>query len=181
MAAPHNHSGTTLNFVNKGNNVYYLDVNGILARDITENIVLTFNGKERTFNTKSYNKQKITINDETETFILNGCGNTFNNLLIESNASFTVVNNIKLNSSAGTPLKISSPIVQLGKVELNSSGISLELNNDCILELYGESSVVSGTGNAVLCKNVELAKTEDAIKNGVYSEINVSKNLLVFK
>ena len=125
------------------------------------------------------NKQKITINDETETFILNGCGNTFNNLLIESNASFTVVNNIKLNSSAGTPLKISSPIVQLGKVELNSSGISLELNNDCILELYGESSVVSGTGNAVLCKNVELAKTEDAIKNGVYSEINVSKNLLV--
>ena len=69
------HSGTTLNFVNKGNNVYYLDVNGILARDITENIVLTFNGKERTFNTKSYITKALEMNDpvlaETVTALYN--------------------------------------------------------------------------------------------------------------
>ena len=125
-------------------------------------------------------KRKLTVSSGTDTFILNGCGNTFNNLLIESNASTTIVNNIKLNSTSGTLLKISSPNVQLGKTELNSSGIALELsNNNCKLGLYGESSVVSGSGNTVLCKNVELVKTEDAVKNGVFSELDVNGKILV--
>lgn len=55
--------------------MYYLDVNGILARDITENIVLTFNGKERTFNTKSYITKALEMNDpvlaETVTALYN--------------------------------------------------------------------------------------------------------------
>ena len=130
--------------------------------------------------TNDTSKRKLTVSSETEKFILNGCGNTFNNLLIESNASTTIVNNIKLNSTSGTLLKISSPDVQLGKTELNSSGIALELsNNNCKLGLYGESSVVSGSGNTVLCKNVELEKTEDAVKNGVYSELDVNGKILV--
>lgn len=54
---------TTLSFVNKGKNVYYLEFNGILARDITEDIVLTFNDKERIFNTKSYMTQALDNDD----------------------------------------------------------------------------------------------------------------------
>lgn len=44
----------TLVFVNIESDVYYLDVPGIAARDITNDITLSFNGTNKVFNAKSY-------------------------------------------------------------------------------------------------------------------------------
>ena len=47
-------SDKTLDFVSLGSDVYYIDVTGIAARDITNDITLSFNGTDKVFNAKSY-------------------------------------------------------------------------------------------------------------------------------
>lgn len=51
-------------------------------------------------------------------------------------------------------------------------------NEDCSLYLYGESSVTSTMGNAVLCKKINVIKTDKATQNGVFSEFNSDGNIL---
>lgn len=101
------------------------------------------------------------------------------NVLVKSDASRTVINNITLNSTAGTPMNISSESVRLGQVNVNSPGFALMLTNDnCALELYGESTITSTSGNGMLCRNVAVSKAKDAITGGTYSELKVNGNIL---
>ncbi len=124
-------------------------------------------------------RKELNIGASAENFVLNGCGNSLDNVLVKSNASRTVVNNITLNSTTGTPLSVSSAKVQLGQVNINSSGIALMLTSDsCDLSLYGESSITSTSGNGMLCRNVVVSKTDDALEKGVYSELEVNGNIL---
>lgn len=128
---------------------------------------------------KASDRKELNIDARTEGFVLNGCGNSFDNVIIRSDASRTVINNITLTSAAGTPLSISSAKVQLGQVNASSSGITLMLTNDnCDLSLYGESKITSTSGNGLLCRNVTVSKSDDAVEKGVYSELEVNGNIL---
>lgn len=126
------------------------------------------------------NDQKLSISDGTETFVFNGRGNEYTNLSISSNAQNTIINNCKITSTIGLPLKISSENVQLGQIDVSSTGIALILSgNSCNLGLYGESKVSTSSDNAMVGKNITISKTEDAIKKGVFSELEVKGNVLV--
>lgn len=128
---------------------------------------------------KNSGRKELVIGSSTDKFVLNGCGNSLENILVKSDASRTVVNNITLNSTAGTPLNISSESVRLGRINVNSSGFALMLTNDnCALELYGESTITSTSGNGMLCRNVTVSKAQDAITGGTYSELKVNGNIL---
>ena len=90
------------------------------------------------------------------------------------------MNNATINSDFGIPFKASSSEVQLGQVNIKSSGIAMIFaNENCALELYGESSIASTMGNSMLCKNLEVLKTAEATKNGVFTELEVNGDILV--
>ena len=126
------------------------------------------------------NDRKLSISAETETFVFNGRGNEFNNLSISSNAQNTIINNCKIISTTGLPLKISSENVQLGQIDISSIGIALILSgNSCNMGLYGESKVSTSSDNAMVGKNITVSKTENAIKKGVFSELEIKGNILV--
>jgi len=126
------------------------------------------------------NGSQLVVGNETEIFAFNGRGNTFNDFTINSDAAVTVINNAKINSNVGIPLKVSSSEVQLGQVDITSSGISMILmNENCNLDLYGESSITSAIGNALLCRNVAVLKTSAATEQGVFTELEVNDNVLV--
>ena len=127
--------------------------------------------------TENSGRKELNIGANTDNFVLNGCGNSLENVLVKSDASRTVINNITLNSTAGTPMNISSESVRLGQVNVNSPGFALMLTNDnCALELYGESTITSTSGNGMLCRNVAVSKAKDA--RGTYSELKVNGNIL---
>lgn len=128
----------------------------------------------------SFNEKILNVTSETESFIFNGRGNSFNNLIINSESNNTIINNAIFNSNMSTPLKISSSEVQLGQVNVNSIGFALMLiNNDCNLSLYGESKLISTLGKAFLCRNTNISKTEGA--SSVYSELSVDGDVYVCK
>lgn len=127
--------------------------------------------------TENSGRKELNIGANTDNFVLNGCGNSLENVLVKSDASRTVINNITLNSTAGTPMNISSESVRLGQVNVNSPSFALMLTNDnCALELYGESTITSTSGNGMLCRNVAVSKAKDA--RGTYSELKVNGNIL---
>ncbi len=129
---------------------------------------------------ENLNGSQISVGDSTEVFVLHGCGNTISNLTVNSDADITVINHITLQSTTGIPIKSSSHEVQLGQVNVNSAGFAMTLTDeDCVLELYGESTITSSLGNAVLCRNIKALKTTDAIEKGVFSELKVNDNLLI--
>lgn len=129
--------------------------------------------------TENSGRKELNVGANTDNFVLNGCENSLENVLVKSDASRTVINNITLNSTAGTPMNISSESVRLGQVNVNSPGFALMLTNDnCALELYGESTITSTSGNGMLCRNVAVSKAKDAITGGTYSELKVNGNIL---
>lgn len=122
----------------------------------------------------------LKINSSTNTFVLNGRGKKISNLTIISDSDWTIINNISLSSSKTTPLKISSKNVLLGQVDINSPCVTLMLtNNECNVELYGESKITSSMGRAILCRNADIKKTDAATVNGVYCELIVNGDILI--
>lgn len=127
------------------------------------------------------NGSQLKVGNQTEIFAFSGLGNIFSDLAINSDATATVINNVTINSNTGIPFKTSSSEVQLGQVSITSSGISIVLTNEnCTLDLYGENSITSTTGNSMLCKNVEVLKVHKATEQGVFTELEVKDNVLVW-
>lgn len=125
------------------------------------------------------NDTKLTVGNETDIFVFYGLGNNFNNLSITSDADSTLINRVSIQSNTGVPIKTSSGEVQLEQVNINSTGFSMILTNeDSLVYLYGESSLKSSKGNAVLCKNINVIKTDRATRKGVFSELEVDGNIL---
>lgn len=129
--------------------------------------------------TESNGRKELTIGTSTDKFVLNGCGKTLENIVVKSDAKATAINNVTIKAMSGTPLKISSPKVQLGQVTVDSAGIAIMLTNEnCELELYGESMITSSSQNGMLCRNVNVAKADAATEKGVYSELEINGDIL---
>lgn len=109
------------------------------------------------------NNMDLVIPDTVSKFVFNGGGKTFTNLRIESHAAETYINNATFVSAGKTPLQIDSSKVRLGQVNVSSSGIGLILTaEETEVELYGESSVSSGSGKAMLCRDTSFVRAEDS-------------------
>lgn len=125
---------------------------------------------------ESIDNTTLEISATTEEFIFNGLGMNYNDLYIVSDAQKTVINRAIFNSTGKTPLKISSPDIQLQEVTVNAPAIGLICSADTAeINLYGESYFNSDNENAMLCKNIILGK----IKDDYFSQMHVSGNVLV--
>ena len=101
----------------------------------------------------------LEIPDTVEYFELQGGRNTFNGLKIKSNAETTVLNGVKISSSAGIPLEISSESITLNQVSVESpSFVMLLSGNAPTVSLYGTSKLESASNNAVVCRNTIFNK-----------------------
>lgn len=145
-------------------------INGTLSCD-SENITILISDK-----CTDLNDMSIKISDNVECFTFNGYGKTFNNLYIDSDAQKTVINRANFVSTGEIPLITSSKEVELNQVTITSNGIGLALTTElCQLGLYGESSVSSLTGNAMLCNKIDVYQ----IKNDLTTVIYISGNMLI--
>lgn len=118
----------------------------------------------------------LTIPSSTDSFTFNGMGKTFENVLINSDAKKTVINRAIFVSSGKTPLKLSSPDVELNDVKAQSPSIALILSaNVTNLSILGTIDVNSASQKSMLSKSV----TVDMLDQSISSEIIVNGKLLI--
>lgn len=125
---------------------------------------------------QDFNDAVLTVPNSTDTFILNGFGETYNNIRIISDAKKTIINRANFVCSGQTPLVISSPNVELHEVSVTSPGICLALIADSAnLALRGESTLKAASGNSMLCKEISLSQIDASLA----TSLTVDGNLLI--
>lgn len=128
----------------------------------------------------AFDNRVITISDSTEYFALVGNssnGVTYKNLRIESDAAETFISNMTFVDNKNTPLKFGSEKVTLSRVTVeNAPGFAVIMTADNVaLDLYGTVSLRSSSDNAIISKNVTLAKSNA----NVAGTLNLAGNYLV--
>lgn len=125
---------------------------------------------------QDFNDAVLTVPNSTDTFILNGFGETYNNIRIVSDAKKTIINRANFVCNGQTPLVISSPNVELHEVNVTSPGICLALTADSTnLALRGESTLKAASGNSMLCKEISLSQIDASLT----TSLTVDGNLLI--
>ncbi len=119
--------------------------------------------------------KKISISSNTDYFEFNGMNKTYTGLNFVSDAGTTVINGVTLNSSSGTPLKLSSDNVTLNRVTVNAPEFALILKSNATVSLYGNVNLNTDSTNAVLCKDIALQRANSS----AVGKLNVSGNLMI--
>lgn len=126
--------------------------------------------------TDSLDGEELFVSDETSRFELNGYGQTYRDISIESNADTTVINKCRFVSSSKIPLQLASSEVTLNDVTADAFGIAMVLSwEETNLRLQGDINVISANTNALLCKNVTLYESNP----NVDGSLRVSDKILV--
>ena len=107
----------------------------------------------------------ILINESTDYFALVGNGSEYSNVQLESHATETFISNMNFVNNTGTALKFSSAMVTLSRVTVeNATEFALVLMaENTALNLYGTIVLSSSGDNAVISKNVTLAKANSEV------------------
>lgn len=113
---------------------------------------------------ETYHDRTVTVPDSTAYFALVGNssnGVAYRNLRIESDAAETFISNMTFADNKNTPLKFGSDKVTLNRVAVeNAPGFAAIMTaNHAALNLYGTVSLSSSGSNAMISKNVTLAKS----------------------
>ena len=121
----------------------------------------------------------LTIPEETEFFEFYGNiseARDFTDVCIYSNADETVIMNANFDSTKTTPIKISSEDVTWGESNVSAPNFGIIFTADHTnLSVYGESTISSEKGDAILTKNLTLANVEEEL----YSMLHLNGNILV--
>lgn len=127
--------------------------------------------------TGTYSDKVIEIADSTEYFALIGNGSVYKNIQVDSHAGETFISNMNFVSNTNTPLKIASDTVTLSRVTVeNAPGFALIMTADNVaLNLYGTIAMSSAGDNAVISKNITLAKANAEVAG----KLNLTGNYLV--
>lgn len=113
---------------------------------------------------------------EIELFELQGKDKEYKGLSLKSDAAKTVINGVTITENTKIPLEISSEEVVLDRVTVEATGFALALKaEDTSLLLNRTINIRSLSGNAVLCKNINLAP----LTTGIVGKLNVTGNVLV--
>ena len=103
---------------------------------------------------------------------------SFNNVEIVSDANETLISNAIFNSTRKVPIKTSSQDVIFSEISVTAPNFAVVFSSDnTSLLLYGESTLTSQKGDALLTKNMELAN----IKEELYPQLHMNGNILVCK
>ena len=122
----------------------------------------------------------LTVPSDTEFFGFYGGiedTKTFEDVYIDSHADQTVITNAEFISTKKTPIQISSENVTLGEITVSAPNFAMVFSSDNTeISLYGESTVTSNKGNALLTKNLSFTNVNDEL----YSQLHLSGNILVY-
>lgn len=136
-----------------------------------KNIVLNMALVSEMLENKSY-----TIPAGTESFTFNGASKTYNNVVINSDAAKTIINNATFTDSSHTPLTMSSADVVLNKVTVSAPGVAMKLTGDgAAVGLQGKVSIGSAGPHAAITKNVQFYQSNTSS----VGSITFDGNLLV--
>lgn len=122
---------------------------------------------------------EIMVPASTDSFALQGDGKSFHNLKVRSDAATTTLNGLNFVDCTGIPIRVSSEKLNLQAVSVNSPGYGMLLTADNTeVSLYDNTSVTSSNGTAIICRNMDVVLSPEAISNGVASKLRVSGNIL---
>ncbi len=136
-----------------------------------KNIVVNLAGME-----DKLENQTFVIPETTESFTFHGATKTYQGIRIISEAKETVINGASFEGCEGTPLDLSSEKVTLNRVNVEASGLALQLRGeDVTLSLYGNVNLNTSGSNGMLCNSIHLALADE----NVSSRLKLSGDLLV--
>lgn len=120
---------------------------------------------------------EYTVTSGTNYFELQGGNKTYENLKITSSATSTYLNGVNIDDCNRIPLNINSSELTLNGVNITCPGYAMLLSSDTTnIKLRQESTLVSTSGNAIVCKNLNISP----VSSGVTSVLNVSGNIYVY-
>lgn len=109
-------------------------------------------------------------------FELQGKDKEYKGLSVKSDAVSTIINGVTFTENTQIPMELSSENVTLDRVTVDCSGYALVLKAaDTNLILNRTANLISGSDNAVLCKNISLSN----LNSSVVGKLNVNGNVLV--
>ena len=154
------------------------------AQNITLNVSYTFEDQDHPENNISVPAQladtTITVPATVNSFVLQGGGQTFKNLKLKSDAQSTAINQVSFSECRGIPLQISSSDVKLQGVSVDTTSYGMLLTADSTsISLYNNTYISSANGKAIVCRNLDVAKSPEAIQNGAASLLKVSGDILI--
>ncbi|MBR0146170.1 MAG: leucine-rich repeat protein [Eubacterium sp.] len=114
------------------------------------------------------------VPSSTDYFEFNGSGKTYENVRLLSDAKETVINSATFGGTTAVLLKLSSSKVTLNRITVNATGFGLILTADSAdVALYGNSTVNSEKGNAVLSKSVALSWVNSSVSGKLTNNGNM--------
>lgn len=121
----------------------------------------------------------INVPASADSFVLQGDGKSFHNFKVSSDATSTTINGMDFDDCSGIPIRVSSEKLNLQAVNINSPGYGMLLTADNTeVSLYDNTTVNSASGRAIVCRNMDVVLSPEAISNGVASKLKVSGNIL---
>ncbi len=135
------------------------------------NLTLDISKMEDAFDSRS-----IVMPKKVESFTLIGKNAPYRNVQIKSDAKETAIYNMQFADNAKTPLELASETVALYSISVdNSPGFAMILTaENVVLNLYSTISLSSAGENAVISKNITLAKAD----SGVAGKLQLDGNYL---
>jgi len=121
----------------------------------------------------------FTIPKTVESFALLGEGKTFHNIKLKSDAAVTTINSVVFSDCTGIPVTVSSDALNLQSVTIDSPNYGLLLTADKTnVALYGNTYISTGGDKAIVCKEMAVTVSSQALKNGVSSRLKVKGDIL---
>lgn len=113
---------------------------------------------------------------EIESFELIGKDKEYKGLSVKSDAETTIINGITFTENKKVPLEVTSENVILDRVTIDCTGYAAIFKSDSTnLRLNRTNTMLSGTGNTMISKNLMLSSRDSSI----VGKLNVTGNILV--
>ena len=124
-----------------------------------------------------FDNRKIVIDNSTDYFGLISNGASYHNLQIDSNSQETFISNMKFVNNSDAALKLGSEKVTLSRVSIiDASGFALIMTApNTELDLFSTINISTKGENAIISKNVTLAKANEEVAG----KLSVAGNYLV--
>ena len=121
----------------------------------------------------------LVVPSTTDSFVLIGGGNTYSNLKLKSDAAETTINGVEFSECTGVPVQVSSSELNLQFVTINSQNYALLLKAEKTnVSLYGNTRINTSGEKAIVCKDMAVSVSPEAVANGVSSRMRVKGNIL---
>ena len=111
--------------------------------------------------------------------MLQGEGKSYRGIKVKSDAASTTINGVVFTECSGIPLQTSSETLKLQAVTIDSPSYGMLLTADTTeVSLYDNTYVTTSSDKAIVCRNMNITTSPEAVSNGVASKLKVSGNIL---